>query len=514
MADAPPPRRSRRVLWAGAALGALAGLGQAPLSLPFLTLIALGAVFALFRGLAPRRAFWLGWAVGTGYFALCLSWMVEPFLVDIARHGWMAPFALFFAATGFGLFWAGAFGLTARATAPGWPRVACWAVALTLAEILRSYLWTGFPWALIGHVWIGWPPMQAAAFIGAHGLTWLTLLVAGCAVQLRGWAGRVALAALCVAIYGAGGWQADRPVPDATGERPVLRLVQPNAAQHLKWDPDMAPVFFQRALDLTAAAPADAAPDLVIWPETSVPWLLNRAAPALERVAAAAGGVAVVVGVQRLDGARAYNSLVVLDEDGQVAQLYDKAHLVPFGEYIPGGDLLGRFGISAFSAQLGNGYSAGPGLRVLDLGPGLGGALPLICYEAVFPNDIRAATGRADWMLHITNDAWFGKVSGPWQHLAQARLRAVEFGLPVVRAANTGISAVIDARGHVTASLGLGQAGIVDARLPPALPATVYSRTGDLPLTALLLVAFAVLCATHAGKRNRRNRIDATGPGA
>lgn len=511
----PGPPGLRRILTTGVLAGGFAALGQAPVSLPFVTLIALAVVFLTFRTLAPRPAAWLGWATGAGYFALSLSWMVEPFLVDIARHGWMAPFALFIASTGFGLFWAAGFWLAAWGTRPGWPREVGWAVALTLAEVLRSYLLTGFPWALIGHVWIGWAPMQLAALVGAHGLTVLTLLIVVLGAQLRGWAGRSVLIAACAALYVGAWWHGAQPVPDADRtDRPVLRLVQPNAAQHLKWDPDMAPVFFQRALDLTAAPPDGPKPGLIIWPETAVPYLLNRSEAALERIAAAAAGVPVVTGIQRLDGYRAYNSLVVIGADGEVVQLYDKAHLVPFGEYLPGGDFLAKFGISAFSAQEGNGYSAGPGLRVLDLGPSFGDAVPLICYEAVFPNDIRPAASGADWMMQLTNDAWFGRISGPYQHLAQARLRAVEFGLPFVRAANTGVSAVIDARGHVTARLDLGVAGVLDAALPAALPATIYARTGDLPLIALLLIVFCALLSAFTGARRDGNGIDDTRPGA
>jgi len=154
---------------------------------------------------------------------------------------------------------------------------------------------------------------------------------------------------------------------------------------------------------------------------------------------------------------------------------------------MPAGDLLGQLGIGAFAARQGNGYSSGSGPALLDLGP-LGHVLPLICYEAVFPQDLNAAPGRAGWILQATNDAWFGSLSGPYQHLAQARLRAIEQGLPLVRAANTGVSAVIDAKGRVLASLPLNTDGVLDAPLPAAYPPTPYARTGDWPLLALLSV--------------------------
>ncbi len=480
--------------------GALAGLGQAPVSLPWATLIGLGFLFLLFSH--PERlkaAFWLGWAGGAGYFAATLFWIVEPFFVDVARHGWMAPFALVFTAGGFALFWGAGSALAFWLGRGPWTRAVAWAVCLALMELTRSYILTGFPWALVGHVWVGWAPMQLAAWVGPHGLTLLTLLLPPL-LLVGWWSARipaVALAGIYGALYAAGLWQAATPLPPSE-DRPVLRLVQPNAAQHLKWDPDHALRFFERQLDYTAAA-ADVRPDLIIWPETAVPTVLNRAQWALERIGTAAATVPVVLGIQRLDEAKAYNSLIVLGENGQLADLYDKHHLVPFGEYLPLGRVLNIFGLSAFTAQQGFGYTAGPGARTLDLGP-LGRALPLICYEAIFPQDLHAVPERADWLLQITNDAWFGQLTGPYQHLAQARLRAVEQGLPMVRVANTGVSAVIDARGKVLQALPLGVPGWFDSTLPAPLPPTLYARTGDWPLM-LLLAALAVGLAV---KRRRK----------
>ena len=254
----------------------------------------------------------------------------------------------------------------------------------------------------------------------------------------------------------------------------------------------MIPVFFDRNLQFTAAV-TERKPDLVIWPETSVPYLLNSAEGALQVIADAADGVPVVLGMQRRGEAGQYfNSLVVLGADGVVADVYDKSHLVPFGEYMPGGWLAAKLGLTGLAAQGGFGFGSGDGLRLVDI-PGLGRALPLICYEAIFPEEVGGVAPRPDWLLQITNDAWFGNLTGPQQHLAQARFRAIEQGLPMVRAANTGISAMIDARGQITAMLGLGVAGYLDVQLPHGLPPTVYSRTGDLPVNLLLIVATAAL---------------------
>jgi apolipoprotein N-acyltransferase len=265
----------------------------------------------------------------------------------------------------------------------------------------------------------------------------------------------------------------------------MLRLVQPNAEQGLKWDPDQARLFFDRQLSFTAAG---SRPDLVIWPETAVPYLLEENPVVGELIAEAGRGSPVAVGVQRVKGRQFWNSLAVIGPGGRVTANYDKHHLVPFGEYIPFGDVLYDWlGLVAFAARQGNGYSPGPGPVVLDLGGNLGKALPLICYEAIFPQDLRAAPERADWILQITNDAWFGTWSGPFQHLAQAQLRAIEQGLPLVRVANTGVTAVIDARGRTVDSLPMGEAGYLDARLPGALPATPYARWGEGPVLLLLL---------------------------
>ena len=473
--------------------GALAATGQAPLDLWPATLAGLAVLFHLVRGAgAASGAAWRAWAFGAGYFALALSWIVEPFLVDVARHGWMAPFALGLMAGGLALFWAAAGWVAGREAGPA-RRILALALGLAVAELARGYVFTGFPWALIGHVWIGTPVMQHAALGGAHLLTAMTL-GAVALLFLRRPLGPGAAVLLVAAWWGLGALRLAAPDPAAPAAPVHLRLVQPNAAQHLKWRPDMIPVFFDRALTLTAA-PGTPAPDLVIWPETAIPAMLERAGPLTARMARAARGVPVISGVQRRgpDGAR--NSLAVIGPDGQVRQVYDKHHLVPFGEYMPLQPVFARLGVRGLAANDVYGYAAGPGPRLLDLG-GAGRALPLICYEAVFPQGLRTGT-RPDWLLQITNDAWFGRISGPYQHLAQARLRAVEQGLPMVRAANTGVSAVIDARGRVLDSLPLNEAGQLTAQLPPPGPETTYARTGDWPVALLWALGLAGMAATR-----------------
>jgi len=458
-------------------LGAVVALGQAPLGFWWATIPALGGLIWLLgrhQGLKP--AFWTGLAAGSGYFALALSWIVEPFLVDITRHGWMAPFALVGLSVGLGLFWA-----VAAALAAALPRPALAFVASFVAlEWLRGVILTGFPWAMIGHVWIGTPVDQLAAVLGPSGLSLLTLLVAALPIVGRV-RGALAATVLLVAVAGLGQWRLSQPLPAPRDQ--TLRLVQPNAEQALKWDDALAEDFLDRLLTLTAdGTPAD----LTIWPETAVPYMLEYAPDVADMIVAASDGKPVAAGIQREEAGRFYNSLRVLEGTGVETARYDKAHLVPFGEYMPFGDLAyDWFGIQAFAAQAGATYSAGPGPDVLDLGT-LGKVLPLICYEVIFPREVNAVTTRADWMLQITNDAWFGIRTGPFQHFAQARLRAIEQGLPLVRVANTGITAVIDARGRVTDQLPFGVMAALDTKVPGALPPTPYSRWGDGPVLLLL----------------------------
>jgi apolipoprotein N-acyltransferase len=284
---------------------------------------------------------------------------------------------------------------------------------------------------------------------------------------------------------GLGWWREDQPIPP---DRPqTVRIVQPNIPQAMKWDRATAEENLRGLIALSAAG---AVPDLVVWPETALPYLYDGPGLLLPDIAQAVGRP-MLVGAIRLDGELLYNAMIQVDAEGTVQAIYDKHHLVPFGEYIPFGAVLSHVGLRAFTAQGGYGYSAGPGPALLDLGP-FGKVLPLICYEAIFPQDLRG-TPRPDWLFQGTNDAWFGTFSGPYQHLAQARLRAVEQGLPMLRAANTGVSAVIDAHGKVRQALDLGVRGVIDTAVPGALPETLYARTGDAPLALILAALLSVL---------------------
>ncbi len=491
--------------------GLAAALGQAPWGLWPLSLLGLAVVvWRVGDAATGRRAFWRALAAGAGYFGLAMLWIIEPFLVEPEIYGWMAPFALVLMALGGALFWAIPSWAAWRLAGGARDRALAVAAALALSDWIRGWLFTGLPWALTGHVWIDTPAGQAAAWIGAVGLSALTMAAAA----LPAWAARdrrlsTAIArglplsaALVGAAWFAGLARLNAPMPPDAG--PVIRLVQPNADQTRKWDPEWAPVFYDRLLQLSAA-PAGHRVSAVVWPETAAPFLLDQAPELLHAITSAAGAP-VLAGIQRGEGGLWFNSLAEFTGDARLGQVYDKFHLVPFGEYIPWGDLMARFGVSAFAAQQGFGYAAGPGARVMTLA-GLPPVMPLICYEAVFSRHLRQAGVRPAWLLQVTNDAWFGSFSGPYQHLAQARLRAIESGLPLMRAANTGVSAAIDARGTVRRQLALNEAGFLDAALPGALPPTLWWRLGDWPAVAAILAALAWL-----GARRRRPRDRAAQP--
>jgi apolipoprotein N-acyltransferase len=485
------PGWRRLALPAGA--GVVLATGQAPLGWFLPALVALAfLIHAVARADSRALSVWVAWIGGAAYFGVALGWIVSPFFVDPVRHGWMAPFAVLGIAFGMALFWAAA---GYAASLSRYPALA-FATALGAMELARGYVLTGFPWALIGHMWIDTPIAQLAAFVGPSGVTLLTLLVATVPVVSYRWAGPI-VGIVALAAFAAGTGRlglAPGPPRDVS-----LRLVQPNAEQHLKWDPDQARVIFDRQLALTAAEPVA---DLTIWPETAVPYLMQDNPQVGRMIADAAGGNPVIVGMQRVDGVQGWNTLALIGADGTVAQTYDKWHLVPFGEYIPFGDLAyDWFGLRAFASQLGASYAAGSGPQVMDLGARLGTILPLICYEAVFPQDVNAAPDGADWILQITNDAWFGTLTGPWQHAAQARFRAIEQGLPLVRVANTGITAVYDAHGRMLQSLPFGAAGALDvAQIPGALPPPPYARYGEVPL---LLMLAGLICGLIAAGRPR-----------
>ena len=437
-----------------------------------------------------------------------LYWLAYALLIDAAQFGWMVPFAVFGLSGFFALFTGAASAATAATRTRGVARVLVLAIFWTVGEWLRGHVLTGFPWNLIGTVWAGsLPVMQATSLIGLYGLGLLTVLVAALPATLtsaasRRWVGPAAAVLLVAAAWLFGALRLTGESPGEPAYR--LRLVQPNVSQSLKWDPAQREANLAKTLALSRAAGFESRTH-VIWPETAVPFVVtdfNDVGPALrERLADAVppGGL-LLTGAPRAERDAEgrlvlWNSLHALDRSGAIVATYDKFHLVPFGEYVPLRSILKIAKVTVGNVD----FSPGPGLRTLAL-PGLPDASPLICYEAIFPAQVVAPGTRPAWLLNITNDAWFGISSGPYQHFTAARFRAVEEGLPLVRAANNGISAVVDSYGRIEARLELGATGVVDAALPPALPSTLYSRFGDGVLAVLILAFGAAALRLH----NRR----------
>lgn len=502
-------------------LGALSAAMLPPVHAFPLLVIVFPALLWLIDGIdpvAPRRrrfwrGFWIGWWFGVGFFAAGLYWMAFPFLVDAATYGWMIPFALTGLSAGLAIFTGVSVGLTAI-SARGLPARAIWLAVWWIAlEWLRGWIFTGFPWNFAGTIWTFAPSMlQSASLVGVFGLGFVTV-AAGAMPAVLGDramvpARRLVVTAIAIAVFGAM-WAGGALRLSGADAAPVdgvrLRLVQPDVPQKEKWIRELRPRHIRRMIEMSREPGANGPPTHVIWPETAVTYFLDRL-PELRRALAEAAppGGALITGAIRagIAGGRItqlWNSLHVIDSKGDVVATYDKAHLVPFGEYVPFGKYLPVTKITAGRTD----FSAGPGPVALPV-PGAPPFSPLICYEATFPGAVVPHSGtRPQWLLNVTNDAWFGDSSGPYQHFASAQLRAVEEGLPMVRVANTGISAVVDSYGRVIASLGLNARGVVDSDLPKPVPGiTLYAKFGNATVFVVLLIAS--IAAWYFDRRHQR----------
>lgn len=511
---------------AALAAGLVAGLAHPPFGfLPGLVAYAVMMRLGETEGPRPlRSAFLRGWLSGLGYFAVGVWWVTEAFLVDAKTYGWMAPFALVFLAGGLALFWGTA--LTAyRLLAPrGVWRFLVFAGVLAGVEWLRGHVMTGFPWNLPGETWrAGSSPSQTAALVGVYGLTWITLALGSAPGVLLDPAPRRARASVLVvaaaglaALWGYGavrlhGAEA-KPRPDAVH----VRIVQADIDQKEKWRPENLDLVFAAYEELTRK-PAATTPDVVIWPEGALPVVIDDflapGSPYVDRIKdMLAPGQTLMLGANRAglgaDGRYDYfNSLIGLRKvDGalKVTAIYDKYRLVPFGEFMPLSDLATAVGFRSL-VHMPEDFTQGPPPRPVSP-EGLPPVQPLICYEALFPGFATWAAdnggGRPDWLLNVSNDAWFGATSGPLQHLNLSSYRAIEEGLPMVRSTPTGVSAVIDAYGRVQpgASLGSGAMGVIDAQLPAPINKSTYGRFGDAIFAFMLLLSGVISVASRPNR--------------
>jgi apolipoprotein N-acyltransferase len=500
-------------------LGALATAALAPIDLTPVLVISFSGLVWLADGTTSRRgAFLLGWSFGFGFFFAGLYWIAAALFVDIAQFWWLLPFALVLFQAGLALFPALtffiAFETSRRLRLAGSARILALALAWAAAEYLRGHVLTGFPWILVGYAWAGehahpgaLAVLQATSVIGIYGLSLITVTAASLPARLgdlgRGRLWAVLAAGLLIAVPAAfGAWRLAGATHDAV-PGVTLRLVQPSIPETFKNDPAEKERNFAGLLALTAR-PSERAVTAVIWPEAAAPPLLERYPQNRRRIAEALPrGAVLLAGAERGEPAvgdrltQVWNSLLVLDGTGAIIATYDKAHLVPFGEYMP---LRGILPIDKFVPSIGD-FSVGPGPRTLSP-PGLPPLSPLICYEAIFPGAVIEPSTRPQWLLNVTNDAWYGVSSGPFQHLELARVRAVEEGLPLLRAANNGVSAIFDSYGREIGRLGLNAVGVLDTGLPVAMVPTLYARVGDAMFCVLALALLAIIgvssrCGRH-----------------
>jgi apolipoprotein N-acyltransferase len=512
---------------AGIALlaGALSSLAMAPFNawpILFITFpVAIwqidGAGAGRWRGV-PAAAL-TGWWFGLGYFVPGLYWIGYAFLVDAQTFAWLLPFAILGLPAYLALFMALGFALARLFWTRDASRVIALAASLTISEWLRGHALTGFPWNTLGYALT--EPLalaQTASLIGLWGLTFLAVaifaspavLIDGRSRGRRPWAAPALALVVLVAMTVFGVVRLSRE-PTVMLAGPKLRIMQPNLQQDEKFNYAAKAEVMKKYLALSdrSSGPQSTGVkdiNILIWPESAFPFFLTREPDAMAEIAdLLPKGTVLITGSVRAPDVppgtrirRAYNSIYVIDHDGNVLSVYDKLHLVPFGEFLPFQDWLEKIGLEQLTRVQG-GFIPGAHRHSMEV-PNAPKMLPLICYEAIFPGDVVERNDRPGWIVNVTNDGWFGISTGPHQHLQQARVRAIEQGLPLVRAANTGISAVIDPVGRIVAQLGLGLEGVLDSSLPAAIPPTPYARAGELPLLIILAAAWIFVIRRRSAK--------------
>lgn len=512
----------RRALLAFLA-GGLAVLAQAPFDFPATCFVSFPILVWLLDGSVPEQgggrlrrlapAFAIGWWFGFGYFLAGLWWIGNALLVEAESFAWALPLAVVGLPALLALFYALACAIARALWSDGFGRIAALAFGFAVAEWLRAVVLTGFPWNAIGYAAMPIPTlMQSVSLIGLFGMNAVAVYVFAAPALLAAQRGRrvglaLALTILCAHV-GFGIYRMAQP--SVSSGTLAVRVVQPSIDQSEKWDTAVRDRIFKSYLDLTTAPPAEgrAPPALIVWPETAVPFLFTDRPDALAALGAALeDGQLLLAGAIRSEGggeasARYYNSVIAIRPGGEIAGASDKVHLVPFGEYLPFESLLNRFGLTKIVA-VPLSFSAGTRRETLSLPGGLT-ALPLICYEAIFPSEVAGLAGASDIILNVTNDAWFGDTPGPYQHFRQAQIRAVEFGRPLIRAANNGISAVVGADGRILDGLALNAVGSLDVSLPLERREPPVGSVGANGMFTIFFFA-AIACAMILVRRRREN---------
>ena len=466
------------------------------LTFPFLVWLLDGAAGGRFGAIVTAGI--TGWWFGFGYFVAGLYWIGYAFLVDAPTFGWLLPVAVIGLPAFMAIYTAIGAMLARLMWTRGPMRVLALAVALTASEWLRGWAFTGFPWNAFGYAITG--PLvlaQSSAVLGIWGLTFVAVAVFASPAVLaddrvdtrRPWL-PLGLSAAVLVIFAVLGAIRLAQTPTQFVDKVRLRIMQPNLQQDVKFNYSAKQQVLDKYVSLSDGATGPQTTGIrdithLIWPEAAFPFFLTREPDALAQIAAMlAKSTVLITGAVRAPETAppgnitsAYNSVYVIDGAGSILSVYDKVHLVPFGEYLPFQSFLERFGLMQLTKVRG-GFLAGNRRRIIDI-PGAPPALPLICYEIIFPGDAVSPGQRPGWLLNVTNDGWFGYSTGPYQHFQQARLRAIEQGLPLVRAANTGVSAVVDPVGRIIRELPLSREGVIDSGLPRAIAPTPYARAGD-----------------------------------
>lgn len=473
------------------AAGAVTSLAQAPfhafivcfVTFPILVFVLDGITADPDKRLSTvRQAFATGWLFGWGYFIAGLWWLSNALLVEAPEFAWFIPVAVFGLPAVLAVF----YGLATAFARVFWPdsmgRLFSLALFFGLAEWLRSFVLTGFPWNAIGYAAMPVPVlMQSVVLFGLFGMSALGVLLFSLpAAAIAGRRSRVIGALLVILLGGShvgfGLYRlamAPDPAADAETRSISVRLVQPNLDQSQKVAREDPAATFDDLLALSALPPEDGSigqPSWVIWPETAVPYILTRQPAALAAIGdTLADGQVLLTGAVREEltssdtrqGSRFYNSVLAVSDAGIITGAADKVRLVPFGEFLPLSDVFRQLGLDAIAAA-DRGYSSAATRSVLTLDDI--NIVPLVCYEAIFP----AQLVPGDIILNVTNDGWFGNTPGPYQHMHQSRLRAVEAGIPLIRLANTGLSGVFDPYGRAEAWISFGERGAADVEVPLA----------------------------------------------
>ena len=503
--------------------GALAVLAQAPydffavcfVSFPLLVWLLDGATGEASDGWLRRLrpAFAIGWWFGFGYFLAGLWWIGSALLVEADSFAWALPFAAIGIPFALAFFYGFATVVARLLWSNDIGRIAALAFGFALAEWLRGFLFTGFPWNAVGYAAMPVPLlMQSVSLTGMIGMNALAVFVFALPALLVAQRHLRLGAALLVILVGAhvgfGFVRLAAPLEPATRTIDV-RIVQPDVDLSEKWDASVRDRIFATLMGLSAKAPEPGhnKPQLILWPETSVPFLFTEHPDALTALGQMLEpGQVLLAGVVREEGgsaanadSRYYNAVVAIDDKGEITDAVDKVHLVPFGEYLPFADLLGRFGIDQLVAGPMN-FAAGNERHPIAL-PGGIRALPFICYEVIFPDLVAVDAASSQLIVNVTNDAWFGDTPGPYQHFRQAQIRAVENGLPLLRAANNGISAVVDPRGHIVDALAVDARGAIDVRVPVSGQALVSA--GQRRINGMLIMLLFAMIALGLNVRQR-----------